>query len=355
MDLPQLKAPVGEETLGHCFGCGEKNPIGLQLRPWYDGEKVTATFTPTINHEGWFNITHGGILYSILDEITAYAVLCGGYSFGVTAKSSIRFRNPSNTDEPLNASAWVTRSTSRLIETTGVLAREDGTVVAEVESSFLLGQRCNKAFLWDMDGVIVDSGAPHYQSWREAFARRSVDYSEAQFQGHFGMRDDLIIRKVMGEMPAQDAREIEAYKEARYRELIADGVRVFDGVLPLLQVMKQGGFRTALGTSAPLENVQATASVTGIDRYLDAVVHGGEVSAGKPSPEIYLKAAERIGAEPADCVVFEDAPHGVEAAKRAGMKCVAIANTHPADELAAADRVVQSLTEIDLVQLIRWI
>ena len=88
MELPQLNAPVGEATLGHCFGCGELNPIGLQLKPRYDGERVTATFTPTIDHEGWFKITHGGILYTLLDEITAYSVDTASVSLPRAASGS---------------------------------------------------------------------------------------------------------------------------------------------------------------------------------------------------------------------------------------------------------------------------
>ena len=355
MDLPQLNAPVGPETLGHCFACGENNPIGLKLKPRYDGEKVTAVFTPTVDHQGWFNITHGGILYTLLDEVTAYSVLCGGYSFGVTAKSSVRFKSPAATDVELLASAWVTKATSRLIETHGQLQNPDGTIVAEVESSFLLGQRCTKAFIWDMDGVIVDSGEPHFQSWHEAFAMRGVSYTREHFHDFFGTRDDLIIKRMLGDVSAEDIREIEDWKEARYRELVNGNVKVLPGVMPLLKVMKSRGFKVALGTSAPLENVHAVAADIGLDEYFDAVVHGREVGEGKPSPEIYLTAAERLGADPADCIVFEDSPHGVEAARKAGMKCVAITNSHPAEELSAATRVVDSLEEIDLIQLIRWV
>jgi len=355
MELPQLPVTNDEAPLGHCFGCGELNPIGLHLRPVYDGEQVSARFMPEENHQGWHNVTHGGLLYTVLDEITAYAVLCSGYSFGVTAKSSVRFRKPSVTGEPLLAIARPTRVTSRLIEVYGRLTTEDGVVVAEMDSAFIPGARCSRAFLWDMDGVITDSAGPHLQSWQEAFAARGTIYTEAQFKMLFGTRDDLIIRKVLGDLPEDEIRIIADEKERRYRELSRDGVRVFPGVMPLLQAMKNGGFRVALGTSAPMANVEAVSAAVGLDRYFDAVVCGEDVREGKPSPDIYLLAAERLGAEPAHCVVFEDSPHGVESAKRAGMKCVAVCNSHPRESLTAADLVVASLEEIDLVHLIRWI
>jgi len=252
------------------------------------------------------------------------------------------------------ASAWVTKATSRLVETSGALTYPDGTVLAEIESSFIPGRRCSQAFIWDMDGVIVDSGEPHYQSWHEAFARRGVSYTRELFREFFGTRDDLIIKKMLGDVSAEDIRQIEDEKEARYRELAAGNVKILPGVTPLLKVMKKGGFKVALGTSAPLENVNAIAADIGLNEYFDAVVHGREVKEGKPSPEIYETAARRLGVDPADCIVFEDSPHGVEAARQAGMKCVAVTNSHRAEELSAATRVVQSLEEMDLIQLIRW-
>ena len=355
MELPQLNVPAGQQSLGHCFGCGEDNPIGLHLRPRYDGEEVTATFTPGVDHQGWHSVTHGGIVYSILDEITAYTVLCAGYSFGVTAKSTIRFKRMSPTDARLTARARALKVTPRLIQTHGQLELDDGSVVAEVESLFIPGERFSRAFLWDMDGVIVDSAAPHYQSWREAFAARGADFTEEQFRFFFGTRDDYIIERILGVRPASEVQAITEEKERRYRDLIRGGVRVFPGVVPLLKAMKKSGFRIALGTSAPMENVEAVASQLHLHDYLDAVVCGADVRQSKPDPEIYLLAAARLGAAPADCIVFEDSPHGVEAARRGGMKCVAITNSHAPDALIAATRVVDSLEEIDLVQLIRWI
>jgi beta-phosphoglucomutase family hydrolase len=356
MELPNLQTPTGEQSLGHCFGCGELNPIGLQLRPSFDGERMSATFTPGVNHQGWNNVTHGGILYSILDEITAYMVLCSGYSFGVTAKSVIRFRRVAPTDCALLATAWATKVTPRLIEVRGTLAMPDGSVVAEVESAFIPGARCRKAFLWDLDGVIIDSGADHFESWRQALAAHGVEYSIEQFASFFGMRDDLIIRRVMGPtVPDAVVHSIAEEKERLYRQMVSGSARAFPGVLSLLSAMKRGGYRVALGTSAPMENVNAVLPQLGLSDAFDAIVCGQDAPEGKPSPEIYLKAAERVEAAPADCIVFEDSPHGLEAARRAGMKCVAVTNTHPAQQLAGADRVVGSMEEMDLVQLIRWI
>ena len=88
MQIPRMDVP-DDINFRLCFACGEDNPIGLRLKPVYDGEKVTAEFTPTEHHQGWLNITHGGILYTLLDEVAAYTILCHGIEFGVTAKSEV--------------------------------------------------------------------------------------------------------------------------------------------------------------------------------------------------------------------------------------------------------------------------
>jgi HAD superfamily hydrolase (TIGR01509 family) len=353
MDLPQM--PMEDGSLEYCFGCGENNTIGLKLKPVFDGEKVRATFTPGLLHQGWHNVTHGGIVYSILDEITAYAVLCSGFNFGVTAKSAIRFKHVAPTNARLHASAWATKVTSRLIETQGMLQMDDGSVVAEVDSTFLVTSRYGKAFIWDMDGVLVDSGQAHYESWRDTFAARGVAYSEQEFRHYFGARNDYTIQHVMGDVPAEESLAIETEKERRFREAARRTIALLPGVMPLLKVMKNGRFKLALGTSAPLENYNTVAPLLGIEDYFDVIVTGDDVTQGKPDPQIYLIAAERLDVEPAQCIVFEDSPLGVEAARRAGMKCVGITNTHPAETLKQANRVVSSLEELDLIELIRWI
>ncbi len=353
MEIPH--PPSDDGSLDYCFGCGEKNTIGLRLKPSYDGEKLVATFTPGLMHQGWHNVTHGGILYSILDEVTAFSTLCAGFYFGVTAKSAIRFKSTAPTNAVLRATAWNTKVTSRLVETRGMLELEDGTVIAEVDSTFLVGERARNSFIWDMDGVLVDSGRAHYEAWRDTFAARGVTYTKEQFGHYFGARNDYTILNVMGKLPEDEVREMDAEKERRYRAAARRSSTTFPGVIKLLDVLKAGGFGLALGTSAPRENYETIAPMLGLEKYFNTVVTGDDVQSGKPDPEIYLTAAHRLGVDPADCMVFEDSPLGVAAAKSAGMKCVAVTNTHPASSFKDADRVVASIEELDLIQLIRWV
>jgi len=125
--------------------------------------------------------------------------------------------------------------------------------------------------------------------------------------------------------------------------------------MKLLDTIKQGGFKLALASSAPRENIDLVNSELDLQRYFDCIISGRDVTESKPSPQIYLLAAEKLGAEAKDCVVIEDSPFGVKGAKAAGMKCLAIANTHPKQDLQEADMVVNSIENVDLITLLRWV
>ncbi len=355
MQIPRIDVP-DELSLRLCFACGEDNPIGLRLKPVYDGEKVTAEFTPTEHHQGWLNITHGGILYTLLDEVTAYTILCHGIEFGVTAKSEVRFKHVAPIGQPLQVSAWATKVTRRLVETRGVIALKDGTVVAEGESLFYSWKFSSKAFLWDMDGVISDSGQFHFAAWQETFGKRGIGFSQQDFARLFGSRNDFIIRQVMGEkLSEEEVTAMVQEKEACYRARARGQIRPLPGVIKLLETIKKGNFRLALASSAPKENIDLANAELDLEKYFDVIISGTQVAESKPSPQIYLLAAKELGAEPRHCLVIEDSPLGVKGAKAAGMKCLAVTNTHPEQVLRGADRIVDSLEEIDLITLIRWI
>lgn len=355
MLVPRMDVPDNMD-FRLCFACGEDNPIGLRLKPAYDGQRVTAEFTPTEHHQGWLNITHGGILYTLLDEVTAYTILCHGIEFGVTAKSAVRFKHVAPVGQPLQVSAWATKVTRRLVETRGQICLKDGTLVAEGESLFYSWKYCSKAFLWDMDGVISDSGQFHFAAWQETFGKRGIEFNQEDFAGLFGSRNDFIIREVMGErLDEEEVTAMVQEKEACYREKARGHIRPLPGVIKLLEAIKKGNFRLALASSAPRENIELANAELKLDKYFDVIVSGTQVAESKPSPQIYLLAAEKLGAEPRHCLVIEDSPLGVKGAKAAGMKCLAVTNTHPEQVLRGADRVVDSLEEVDLITLIRWI
>ena len=352
MQIPKLYLEVSSNKL--CFACGEENPIGLKLKPIYDGEKVRAEFTPGEFHQGWGSMVHGGILYTLLDEVTAYAILCHGVDFGVTAKSEVRFKEVVPIGEPIQISAWVTKLTKRLVETKGVLALKDNTVIAEGSSLFYVWRRSEKAILWDMDGVIADSNSFHFVAWQEAFAKRGVNFTHEEFTKLFGARNDFIIHNILGMgLADEEVKAVAQEKERSFREKAKGNIKLFPGVSKLLDTIKKGNFKLALVSSAPKENIDLVSEELNIERYFGCIVYGREVAESKPSPQIYLLAAEKLGTKPEDCIVIEGSPLGVKAAKAAGMRCLAVANTHPKQELQEANKVVDSLDEVDLITLVQ--
>ncbi|MFW6118552.1 MAG: HAD-IA family hydrolase [Chloroflexota bacterium] len=350
MEIPKLGV---EYTAKLCFACSQENPIGLKLKPVHDGEKVIAEFIPGEFHQGWNDVVHGGILYTLLDEVTAYAMLCYGIEFGVTAKSEIRFKQVAPINEPIQASGWVTKFTTRLVETKGVLTLKDNTVIVDGDFLFYVWRQSKKAILWDMDGVIADSYSFHFAAWQETFAKRGVKFTKEDFSKLFGTRNDFIIGSIMGgKLPERDVKIMVQEKEENFRQKATGNIKPFPGALRLLNAIKRGNFKLGLVSSAPKENIDLVLSGLNLEGMFDCIVFGQRVSESKPSPQIYLLAARELEVTPNDCLVIEDSPLGVKAAKTAGMKCMAIANTHPRQKLQEADKVADSLEDVDLISLI---
>ncbi len=202
-----------------------------------------------------------------------------------------------------------------------------------------------RAVLWDMDGVLVDSAEYHYAAWREALAREGVDLSYDAFRATFGQRNDTILRHLLGpDLPDSEVARIGDLKESLYRELVQTrGITPLSGVLDWLARLRDQGWRQAIASAAPRANVDAIVRALGIAHYFGAITSSEDVTRGKPDPQVYLIAAQRLGVPPARCVVVEDAPAGVEGARRAGMRCIGVTSTHPHLD---ADLVVAALSDL---------
>jgi beta-phosphoglucomutase len=202
------------------------------------------------------------------------------------------------------------------------------------------------AIIWDMDGVIVDSAPFHFAAWEEIFSERRAKFTREDFIPLFGSRNDFIIRNVLGQdVPEKDVKSIAREKERKFRARIKGETALLPGVSRMLNTLK-GSFKMALATSAPRENIRLILGELNIGEYFDCVVSGHEVAKSKPSPEIYSLAARRLKADPKNCIVIEDSPLGVKAALAAGMKCLAVSNSHPEQDLAEASAVVNSLEDM---------
>lgn len=205
-----------------------------------------------------------------------------------------------------------------------------------------------KGVLFDWDGVVIDSSAQHERSWEILSGQISKPLPVGHFKAGFGKKNQVIIPEIL--RWATDPAEVNRLadrKETIYRELVRqDGVRILPGARELLAALKEAGIPRAIASSTPRENLQAIFAATGLGEWFDAVVCGDDVVNGKPAPDIFLLAAEKLGLEPAGCVVIEDAHAGIEAARRAKMPVLGVATTHPVPSLSKATAAVQSLVGI---------
>ena len=211
-----------------------------------------------------------------------------------------------------------------------------------------------EAVIWDMDGVIADTSRYHFQAWQEIFQERGIDFTQEVFKRYFGRRNDTIIRDNIGrEISSREVYAIADEKEERYRRLMAQDIKSLPGAIELLGLLGESGVKMAVASSAPLENIELITRSLGIYDCFQAIVWGGEVAESKPSPQGFLLAAEKLGVEPRNCLVVEDAVAGVAAAKKGGMKCMAVTTSHPEASLKEADLVLDTLEAIGLGDLER--
>lgn len=209
-----------------------------------------------------------------------------------------------------------------------------------------------KAVLWDLDGVLADTAASHFEAWQRLFASLGKGFDEGKFKRTFGLRNDAVLRDVLGGVDPDQMEGLSRRKDELYRGLIEGRLSPLPGVQRLLHHLRGRGTKMAVVTSTARENVRLILGSLGLDGYFETVVSGEDVTRGKPDPQGFLLAAERLAVRPPGCLVIEDAPDGIEAGKRAGMRCVGVSTTHPAATLARADLVVASLEEPALYKLL---
>jgi beta-phosphoglucomutase len=202
--------------------------------------------------------------------------------------------------------------------------------------------------IFDMDGVLVDSYDAHLRSWQLLAGEHGVEMTEEQFAATFGQTSREIIRRFWPQQAGGEAgiARWDARKEELYREILREDFPAMAGANALLRALHEAGFALAIGSSGPPENVRVVCEQMETGGLFAAAVDGMQVEHGKPAPDVFLRAAEKLSLPPACCAVVEDAPAGVEAARRAGMACAALTGTVPAEALSAADVVVDALEEL---------
>jgi beta-phosphoglucomutase len=208
--------------------------------------------------------------------------------------------------------------------------------------------------IWDLDGTLVDTSELHFEAWARLAQELNRSVSRAAFERTFGRRNPEIIRELFtADFPDDVVLRLGDRKEQFYREAARRGMELLPGARPLLEAIHGAGAGQAIGSSAPRANVDLIIDLTGIRRFFSVVVSMEDTERGKPDPQVFQIAAERLGLKAHRCVVFEDARPGVEAAKAAGMKCIAVCGaghyTEASLKQAGADRVVKTLEQVSLV------
>lgn len=211
--------------------------------------------------------------------------------------------------------------------------------------------------IFDWDGVVIDSSRQHELSWEMLSSEEGKPLPPDHFKNGFGRKNEFIIPNLLKWTDdSNEIRRLSLRKEELYREIVVrEGIRPLEGVGTWLDRLHQAGVPCVIGSSTHRLNIETVLDVMGFRKHFAAMVTSEDVSHGKPHPEVFLKAAEKISRQPSRCVVFEDAHVGVEAALAGGMKVVAVVGTHNAETFhGKATRVVHRLDEIfpdDLAKL----
>jgi beta-phosphoglucomutase len=217
-----------------------------------------------------------------------------------------------------------------------------------------------KALLFDLDGTLIDSMPHHQSAWNAWYARRSIAMNSSEFfASTAGRANTEILAELFPALSAADHLAMSDEKETIYREFASKSLALIAGAEAFVAQARRDGLKLAVCTASTLPNMALAFRMHGIDRWVDTVVSpadtttGAEAGApvrGKPHPDIFLEAARRLGLAPADCLVFEDAPLGVEAARRAGMRAVALTTTLPASDFAAFDNLIAIAADFTAMQ-----
>ena len=208
--------------------------------------------------------------------------------------------------------------------------------------------------IFDMDGVLVDSGDAHYESWRLLGLENDRVITRAQFEALFGQRNAEIIPLCFGEVTPEKLEQLSERKEVLFRRIVEHCVPAVPGAAELVRQLRTARVRLALGSSGPLRNIRIMLHGMGVLELFSQIVSAEDVTRGKPDPQVFTLACARLKLPPARCVVIEDAPAGVEAARAAGARVVAVMMHHTREDLAQADLIVERLADLkatDLVEL----
>lgn len=210
-----------------------------------------------------------------------------------------------------------------------------------------------KAVIFDMDGTVVETTMTHdFPVWTELLKDYGVLLSLSVFQNFLGKKASEILRQFV---PNITEEQIETSLQKRdvllSKSINEKGLKTTSGLTGFVQRLQKNGCKVALATGAGRKKVNIIFQHISLQKYFPVIITADDVEKGKPHPDLFLQAAEKLGVNPEDCLVIEDANNGIEAARRAGMKCIVITTTHKKEELTTADKIIDSFDDLEAEDL----
>lgn len=206
--------------------------------------------------------------------------------------------------------------------------------------------------IFDMDGVIVHSNPVHKETIKDFCKKHNQQVTDSFLEERvWGRTNKEWIPEVFGDISTEQSEQLADEKEQMFRDRFNPRTSVIPGITRFLEKLKNSGIITAVATSAPGENAEFILSELEIKDYFSAILDSSDVDKGKPEPQIYIKAAERLSLPPSSCIVFEDSLAGVEAGVRASSKVVGISSTHTPEELSKCSKVIENFKRLTVEEL----
>jgi beta-phosphoglucomutase len=198
-----------------------------------------------------------------------------------------------------------------------------------------------KAFIFDLNGTMIDDMNYHIEAWHRILNELGAGLSiERVKEECYGKNHELLERIFPGRFTLEQKDKMSYDKEKAYQQAFRPKLKLLNGLMEFIEAAHEQRIKMAIASAAIMFNIDFVLDGTNIRQYFDAVVSADDVATSKPHPETFLKAAQSLQVSPADCLVFEDTPKGVEAARNAGMKAVVITTLHQPHEFKGYDNVV---------------
>ena len=209
-----------------------------------------------------------------------------------------------------------------------------------------------KAFLFDLNGTMINDMEYHIKAWHRILNDLGVEISMERMKAEcYGKNEEILERICPGKFTGEQKETMSMEKEMQYQKEFRPSLKLIKGLEGLLEQSQQAGIKMAIGSAAIMFNIDFVIDGLGIRHYFDALVSADNVAKSKPDPETWLTCARELSIAPADCLVFEDSPKGVESAQNAGMDCVVITTMHQAEDFKQYSNVIRFIEDFDKLEI----